>query len=740
MLKLEIKEKFKNDSKLRVLIFLTTAILIALMFPRGESIESDVAVGSIWIKDDLIATMPFEILKDSDTYKKERLKAESKVHPVFVIDHSVRTAVIDSIKKFNNKLVKIFDKQLKTKQIAKNTTFLSDESFARLKKIYQLENSLSVEKNKSLKTIFGIITDITKELYKEDFLNVKYSEIEQDTITLKDGKFENLIPKTRFDDIDNAKKRIERLIFNKVGTDLKLSLIIDEYLVHFIKPTIRYSKELTENEKRIAVERVSKNIGLVEENERIVAKHDRITPDIKLKIDSYRIAKGEKTGPWSKYLQNFGKLLHILIVLGLISLYVFLFRRKIFEDNSKIFLIAIVYVLTSFIAYLINQLNVNAPVELLILVPVVSMLLTIFFDSRVGFYSTVVVALIIGGLRGNNYELVVMNIFAGGLAAYTVRDMKNRNQIFRSFLFILFGYVISIVAFGMERFDTAENILVQCGFAASNALISPVLTYGLIIFFEKIFNITTELTLLELTDYNTPLLKELAENAQGTFNHSLTLGNMVESAAEKIGANTLLARVGALYHDIGKTVNPLAFVENQMDNYNIHDTLKPEESAKIIIQHVPDGIKLAEENNLPEEIIDFIPTHHGTLTVSFFFEKAKELYGEENVDIKDFQYPGPKPQTRETAILMIADACESAVRAMTEPTPEKIENVVNNIIKSRLKDEQLEESPLTFLDLTKIKDSFCTTLVALHHKRIRYPKQEELESENKSEVEEKNDG
>ncbi len=735
MLNLISKEKFKNNSKLRLLIFLVAAILIAIMFPRGESIESDVSVGSIWIKDDLIATTPFEILKAPDTYKKEVLEAESKVHPVFVLNHSVKNAVLDSIQKFNNKLVRLLHEQFQKKQVAKNTTFLSDESFEKLRKISQLENSLSVEKHKTLGTIFKIITDLTKEIYKQDFLNVKYSDIAKDTITLKDGKFENLVPKTRFDDIDKAKKRIERLIFNKVGTDLKLSLLIDEYLVHFIKPTIIYSPKLTETEKRILVDKVSKNVGLVEENERIVAKHDRITPEIKLKIDSYRMAKGEKTGSWSKYLQLLGKLLHILIIFSLISLYVFLFRRKIFEDNSKIFLIAIVYVLISFITYLVNQLNVNAPVELLILVPTVSMLLTIFFDSRVGFYSTVVVALIVGGLRGNNYELVVMNIFAGGLAAYTVRDMKNRNQIFRSFLFILFGYVISIVAFGMERFDTAENILVQCGFAASNALISPVLTYGLIIFFEKIFNITTELTLLELTDFNTPLLKDLAEKAQGTFNHSLTLGNMIEAAAEKIGANPLLARVGALYHDIGKTLNPTAFVENQMDNYNIHDTLKPEESAKIIIQHVPDGIKLAEENDLPQEIIDFIPTHHGTLTVSYFYEKAKEMYGEDKVDIKDYQYPGPKPMTRETAILMIADACESAVRAMTEPTPEKIENVVTNIIRSRLSDEQLEESPLTFLDLTKIKDSFCSTLVALHHKRIRYPKQEELESENKSEQE-----
>jgi hypothetical protein len=281
----------------------------------------------------------------------------------------------------------------------------------------------------------------------------------------------------------------------------------------------------------------------------------------------------------------------------------------------------------------------------------------------------------------------------------------------------------------MERFAPWEDVLIECGFAASNALFSPVLTYGLIIFFEKIFKITTEITLLELTDYNAPLLKDLAKHAQGTFNHSLTMGNMVESAAQEINANPLLVRVGALYHDVGKSLNPSAFVENQMDNYNIHDDLTPQESAMTIIEHVHEGIKLAEEANLPNEIIDFIATHHGTLLVSFFYEKEVEAKGKENVKLEKYRYPGPKPFTKETALLMLADASESAVRAMTEPTPEKIENVVTNIINSRLKDGQLEESPLTFSDLAKIKRSFCTTLVALHHKRIRYPKQDELENE-----------
>ncbi|MCB0729436.1 MAG: HDIG domain-containing protein [Ignavibacteriae bacterium] len=731
MAKGEFKEKLKVNSKLRVLIVLIGTILITLMFPRGESLESDVEVGSIWIQDDLIASMPFEILKDPETYRIEKLRAAESVYQVFELDQTVKKSVLDSIEVFNDKLLTIIDEQLRSNFIDNKVTFLSEKSFEKLRNIRKYENSLSVTYNNSVNRIFTIVNKLVTDIYSRNFLDVNHDDIKKDSIAIRDGKYQNLIPKRRFLDKASNEARIDRLIENYLGKDLSIYPILKEYLDNFIEPTIKYNEAQTNEEIRIAEDKVSRNIGLVEENERIVAKHNRITPEIKLKIDSYRIAKGEEIGTWTKFLQGLGKFLHVLVLTGLFSIYIFLFRKNIFHDNSKIFLIAIIMVLISFIAFLINHINVTAPVQLLILVPVVSMLLTIFFDSRVGFYSTVVMALIVGGLRGNDYALSVMNLFAGALAAYTVRDIKNRNQIFRSFLFILLGYVVTIIAFGLERFASWEEILIECGFAASNALFSPVLTYGLIIFFEKIFKLTTEITLLELTDYNTPLLKELAKHAQGTFNHSLTMGNMVESAAEEIGANPLLVRVGALYHDIGKSQNPSAFVENQMDNYNLHDQLTAEESAITIIEHVPAGIRLAEGENIPSEIIDFISTHHGTLLVSYFYEKAVAEKGEENVNINNYRYPGPKPATKETALLMLADACESAVRAMTEPTPEKIENIVKNIINSRLKDGQLEESPLTFVDLKKIRQSFYTTLIALHHKRIRYPKQEELESVSK---------
>ena len=235
--------------------------------------------------------------------------------------------------------------------------------------------------------------------------------------------------------------------------------------------------------------------------------------------------------------------------------------------------------------------------------------------------------MIVGGLRGNDYVFALMNIVAGGLAAYTVRDIKNRTQIFRSFFYILVGYFVSIIAFSLERFASFDQMLISFAFASSNALISPVFTYGLIIFIEKIFKITTDLTLLELTDFNHPLLKDLAHKAPGTFNHSMIIGTLVETTAEAIGASPILARVGAYYHDIGKSIDPDSFVENQLKSENIHEGLKPEQSVELIKNHVIKGIDLAKKSGLPQEIIDFIPMHHGTMVISYFCEKAKQLYG-----------------------------------------------------------------------------------------------------------------
>lgn len=724
----ETKNKIRHSLRVRILIVFVSIILIVMMFPKGESLEFEVSVGSIWIQDDLIASTTFEVLKDPEDYRRELSEAAESVNPIFVFDKSIAALQADSLKSYNTRLVSTIDKILEENNPTFiNPTFLTDDGFRRLLNIRRQQNLISSRNKLTLSDIFRVTEQLIDRVYRRGLINRSLSDIPKDSITLREGKFERQVPKKNYFDDQSVKNFIQLFIGNNLAATDEIQNAAEEYAYHFIKPNIIYNQKLTEEAIDRAKNKIPRNIGIVNENERIVAKHDRITPETKLKIDSYKIAKGESTGFWGNFAQNVGKFLHIVIILLLFSIYIYLFRKKIYNDNIKVLLLAIVILLISVLAFIVQKIVVQVPIEYLILVPAGSMLLTIIFDSRIGFYGTVVMALIAGGLRGNDYAFTVMNIVAGGLAAYTVRDIKNRSQIFRSFLFILIGYVGSILAFGLERFSPLEQILINSGFAASNALISPVLTYGLIIFFERIFNITTDLTLLEMTDFNSPLLKKLATKAPGTFTHSMTMGSLVETAALEIGANPILARVGAYYHDIGKTFDPGSFVENQIDNQNVHEKLNPQKSAQVIIDHVNKGLEYAKENKLPQEIIDFIPMHHGTMVVTFFYEQAKKELGEENVSKDDFRYPGPKPNSKETALVMLADACESTIRSMTDADPKKVENVINNLIKQRIEDGQLDEAPITMQDIKKIKESFASILIGQHHKRIRYPKQNEME-------------
>lgn len=720
---MKTEEHKRSSLRLKFLIGFSAVVLIVFMFPKGESIESEVTVGSIWIHDDLIAQFSFPILKDKKTYQAELNDASRDIYPVYFKQPETVDEVLDTIKHYDSFLLGVIDNSLSTEGQEKlNPTFLSTPSYNIVQNLRKQEINLLQRRN--LKDILNSINDILAEVYKNGIIN--QSPAGKDSIAVRSGNVDRIEAADEFIDLKTAGNSVRKEI-EQMGYSEDITNALEEYAVHFINPNIVYNPQATQEEIDQAKGNVSKYIGIVNENERIIAKHDRITREAKLKIDSYRAAKGEKIGESGFWLQFVGKFFHIALLLSLLTIYLFLFRKKIFFDNQKLLLITIILIFVCFITFLISQISVNAPLQFLIFIPAATMLLTIIFDSRVGFYTTVIISLITGALRGNDYTFAATNIFAGALAVYTVRDIKNRSQIFRSFLFILLGYLVAVFAFGLERFASFESLMIDTAFASTNALISPVLTYGLLIFFEKFFRITTDLTLLELSNFDRPLLKELARKAPGTFNHSMTMGTLAESAAEKIGANPLLARVGAYYHDVGKIITPQNFVENQLNDQNIHENLTPEESVELISRHVKEGIELAREYNVPQEVIDFIPMHHGTMIISYFFDKAKKLYGDEKVNIDDYRYPGPKPNTRETAIIMLADGSESAVRSIEDPDPAKVENVIEKIIKGRIDDGQLDNSPITFSDIDKIKEAFISILLGQHHRRIRYPSQEEME-------------
>lgn len=710
--------------KRKIIIGLITVILIVMMFPKGESIESEVTEGAIWTNDDLIAPFSFPIIKEKQTFQNEINEAEKSVYPVF---NSITIKSSDSLNAFAAYIISVIDENLKKQsEPYLNPTFLSSKAFTQFVTLRKQQKESYTSKDKTLPSIFNISGNILDMVSKRGIVNIASNSKVRDSIAVRVGNIDRIEPISKFYFFDFAKNEVRNKIRELNYTE-EVNEAIIEFTLHFIYPTLVYNEDATNLEIEQAKNNVSKYAGIVNENERIIAKHDRITKQIKLIIESYKEAKGETIGSEGIILQLLGKFLHISFFITILAIYLYLFRKKIFYDNTKIVLISIIVVFVSFVTYLINHIAVKAPIHFLIFVPAASMIFTIVFDSRVGFYLTVILSLIVGALRGNDYTFMAMNFIAGGLSVYTVRDIKNRTQIFRSFLFILIGYTASILAFGLERFAPAESMLIEFAFAASNALISPVLTYGLLIFFERLFNITTDLTLLELSNFDRPLLRELARKAPGTFNHSMTMGTIAEAAAEKIGANALLARVGAYYHDIGKIIEPQGFVENQMNSQNLHESLPPEESAKLIVKHVNEGIDLARQYKLPQELIDFIPMHHGTTVSTYFYEKAKNLYGDDKVKLDDYKYPGPKPNSKETAIVMLADGCESAVRSISDPDALKVENMINNIFNSRLKESQLDDAPITFSDISKMKEAFLSILISQHHRRIKYPKQEDAE-------------
>lgn len=710
-----MKKKINQIKIIRLLIVLITIFIIALFFPKSESIDREVKVGDIWTSKDLIAQFSFPVLKYPEEYEKDLIEAEKSVYPIFEYNDTIQSYCASSLKKFTENLKKDF-------KLIQSSSSLKDsilEFYGVHLDSIQLRVILKQLNSDYFNQFDLIANNLIDYIYSIGYLNKSKDEIQKDSIFIRKRNEEEKFHKNIFLDQEDIEKLILQSIEKFEDFKELSSPLLKKFTNEFIQPNLVYN----ERETQLAIEearyKVSKNIGIVLENERIVAKHQKITEDIKRKIDSYRKIKFEKGERFNSVLQFIGKLLHISVIILLSGIYIYLFRKKIYNNTSRIIIISIILILISFVAFVISKIETELPVEYLIFIPAVSMLITIIFDSRLGFYLTVVTSLIIGGIRGNDYTITTANIIAGALAVYSVRDIKNRAQIYRSLIFILAGYITTIIAFGLERYSSLTDMGNEALFAIANSIISPVLTYGLLIFFEKIFKVTTDLTLIELADFNQPLLQELKSKAPGTFHHSVNMSILSESAAKAIGANTILTKVGALYHDIGKIVEPNYFIENLREEKSEHEDLDPEQSAQIILNHVEEGIELARKYDLPEEVIDFIPMHHGTTHVQYFLVVAKQLG--KKIDEDKFRYPGPKPQSKETGIVMLADAVESMSRNLEIVNEDILNQLIDDIIRKRFLEGQLDESNLTLRDLNLIKQSFVETLLGIYHQRIEYP-------------------
>jgi putative nucleotidyltransferase with HDIG domain len=501
---------------------------------------------------------------------------------------------------------------------------------------------------------------------------------------------------------------------------------ISRVAANALHPTAIYSAALTEESRKAIEDRVPRTDGIVVEGQHIVGKGEIITPTIKASLESLSQARLDRGGMVAEVGRVAGTIGHAAVIVLLIVLYLKFIRRRIYNDNGQLLLLAIVLLFPAVLAFLSVRLQVAFPLEYLILIPVTSMLLTVLFDSRTGFYGTVVAALIVAGIRGNDYSIALAGLCAGAFAAYTVRDLRSRAQLFKSIAYIFIGYLIAIAALALEQATPLEHATMQAVGALANALVSPVLTLGVLYVVETIFDTVSDLRLSELDNINHPLLRELALRAPGTYQHTMLVAQLAENASIAIGANPLLAKVGAYFHDVGKLGDPTDFVENQGEAGNIHAELTAYESAARVRNHVEQGIELARAHELPERIIDFIPMHHGTLPISFFYQRALTEAGPgHEVNEADFRYPGPRPNTKETAIVMLADAAEAIARTLSQSradvTPDSIETSIESLIRNRFDQGQLDQSDITVRDLTVIRSVFSRLLAGLHHPRISYP-------------------
>ena len=393
------------------------------------------------------------------------------------------------------------------------------------------------------------------------------------------------------------------------------------------------------------------------------------------------------------------------------------YRYDVFENNTKVtfifFNILVIVLLTTLI------INYNAANVYVVPIVILPLILKAFFDARLGLFAHVITVLLLGSIVPNSYEYMFLQIIAGIVTILTVSELYKRVNLFISVGQITFVYIIAYFAFYVIHEGSIENLKFETFGLFVLGGLATLFVQPLIYVYEKLFGLVSDVSLLELSDTNTKLLKQLSNEAPGTFHHSLNVANLAEACANEIGANAMLVRVGALYHDIGKMKNPVYFTENQSSGLNPHDELSPIESAEIIINHTINGIEIAKKNQLPERIIDFIRTHHGTSLVYYFYKKASEIDSE--VKIEDFQYPGPIPFNKETAILMMCDSVEAASKSLKEPTTTKIDSFVESIIEKQMSNGQFLNSNITFKEIQTIKKVLKYKLANIYHLRIEYP-------------------
>lgn len=695
----------------RVFIFFLAACFIVYLLPREGKFRYEFQKGKPWFHDTFIAPFDFPIYKTDEEIAAEKDSIERATKPYYRLDHAVKSEQVSAF--FDH-----FETRWKE--------FLA--------KYYRIGNDNKLEK---LNEKFRTDKDAIKE-YIAGLLNFVYDKgVIELTGPLKKADAgdlvvvlatDNLAEEYYLSEIFSAASAVGyingKMEEKKLSPDLQESELMNFFITlnpeNNIIPNYYYDAEKTQNLREISLSEISPTRGMVQQGERIISKGDVVnTASYRVLLSLKKEYEANILNDANLYMILLGQI--ILVFIAVLVLYLFLlnFRKDILHNSLKTTFIIVFVLLMVGIATIVLRYDFLS----IYLIPftILPVIIRAFYDTRLALFIHLVTILIIGFFAPNGYEFVFIQLMAGIVAIFSLASISRRGQLFLSAVIIMATY--SLVYFGISVLQEGDISGIHwktfAWFGGNGLLLLS--SYPLIYVFEKVFGFLSDVTLMELSDTNHPILRELSEKAPGTFQHSLQVGNLAENVIQQIGGNPRLARTGALYHDIGKMEIPQYFIENQVPGQNPHDKLEYDESAAIIISHVIKGVERAKKHNLPPQIIDFIRTHHGTSKVHYFYRNYLKIHPDLDVDEKKFSYPGPSPFTREQAVVMMCDSVEAASRSLKTITEEAIDELVEKIINFQIEEDQFKFADITFKDITTAKSILRKKLRNIYHTRIEYP-------------------
>lgn len=669
----------------KVLLFVISIVIIVLILPKEMQFKYEYTLNTPWMYEDLVAPDDFPIMKTGKEIKKEKELLRNQIKPYFIFREELNNQVIDRSETLFDSawVVKFgFDKQ-ENYQINRSF-YLTTLKEVLNKGVINIPKSLNID-NKNT-----VITLIKSNVGSDMFVGQFYT-------------------------VNSAYKDIEDKMSQQ--NNLEVSFL-NQLFIKGIIQNIEYDKGKTENEIKNAVKNLSPYRGLVQRGQLIINRGEIITDNIFRILTSFQKDYESKTRQ-SSITITIGEIILISTPMIALFLYLFFFRPDVFDDSKNLLMILLLIITM----VILTRIAVSYHHNYVVIVPLMisPIVIRAFYDTQLSLITHIITVIIVSFIVPSSFQYLFLQLMTGLITIVSIHNLQKRSQFLFTSLLIFLSFFVIYAGMIMVTDGKLENMngMMITYFAVNAAL--TFFSYPLIFLFEKLFMLVTDMSLLEYSDTNNSLIRRLAEKAPGTFHHSIQVANLAEEAAMQIGGNALLVRAGAMYHDIGKAENPMFFTENQNGSFNPHDELTFQESAQTIIDHVLVGIEIAKKNNIPDQIIDFIRTHHGTKRVEYFYRMYKKDFPDDDVRLADFTYHGPIPYSKETCVLMMADAAEAASRSLKTPNAKSISELIDVIIKSQMDQGQFNNANITMKEINTVKKIFKRKLMNIYHVRIEYP-------------------